>query len=182
MVRVEPWGFALSFLRERGRGGAAAAARPEALEGRFIEVGTVRRGATPRRTRFSRRIGGLMATARYIVTDVDVSVRFYTAALGFELRQDMSPAFASVARGDLELWLAGPAASASRPMPDGRRPEPGGWNRIVIEVDDIEALVSTLRAAGHRFRNDVISGPGGKQTLLEDPSGNAIEIFEPARR
>jgi len=123
-----------------------------------------------------------MATVRYIVSDVDAAVRLYTDALGFELRQDMRPAFASVSRGDLELWLAGPAASASRPMPDGRKPEPGGWNRVVIEVQDIEALVSTLKAAGHLFRNDVISGPGGKQTLLNDPSGNPIEIFEPARR
>ncbi len=123
-----------------------------------------------------------MATVRYIVKDVDEAVRFYCDNLGFAITNDMRPAFCAVAKGDLKLWLAGPAASASRPMPDGRQPEPGGWNRFVVEVEDIEALVRRLKAAAHPFRNDVISGPGGKQTLLEDPSGNPIEIFEPARR
>jgi catechol 2,3-dioxygenase-like lactoylglutathione lyase family enzyme len=121
-----------------------------------------------------------MATIRYIVTNVDESVSFYCGRLGFAIANDMRPAFASVSRGDLESWLAGPAASASRPMPDGRKPEPGGWNRLVIEVADIEALVATLKAARHHFRNDVISGPGCKQTLLEDHSGNPIELFQPA--
>ena len=123
-----------------------------------------------------------MATVRYIVTDVEAAVRFYCDQLGFEPGRNLpaSAAFASVTKGDLELWLAGPAASASRPMPDGRRPEPGGWNRLVVQVDDIEGLVARLKGAGHRFRNEIVSGPGGKQILLEDPFGNPVEIFQPA--
>jgi predicted enzyme related to lactoylglutathione lyase len=92
----------------------------------------------------------------------------------------MGPAFAIVARGDLRLWLSGPQTSAARPMPDGRKPEAGGWNRFVIEVEDIESLVETMKNAGIKFRNEIISGPGGKQILAEDPSGNPIEIFQPA--
>jgi len=120
-----------------------------------------------------------MATVRYIVRDVPESVDFYCSHLGFEVRQQFG-AMAIIGRGDLTLWLAGPPASASRPMPDGRVPEPGGWNRFVVEVDDIEATVARLREAGLPFRNDILSGPGGSQILLEDPSGNAIEIFQPA--
>jgi catechol 2,3-dioxygenase-like lactoylglutathione lyase family enzyme len=119
-----------------------------------------------------------MATARYLVRDVDAAVRFYTQRLGFALRQQFGPAMAIVARGDLTLWLAGPLSSAAKPMPDGRRPEPGGWNRIVIEVDDIARVVTELRAAGVALRNDVVRGPGGQQILCEDPSGNAIELFQ----
>jgi len=123
-----------------------------------------------------------MATVRYLVADVDAAREFYTGQLGFELVEQFGPAIAMVRYGDLTLWLAGPVASAARPMPDGRKPEPGGWNRLVVEVEDIEARVAQLRAAGARFRNDVVSGPGGKQILVEDPSGNPIELFEAAPR
>lgn len=92
----------------------------------------------------------------------------------------MGPAFAIVSKGDLNLWLSGPQSSAARPMPDGRQPESGGWNRFVVEVDDIEAVVNTMKAAGIKFRNDIVTGPGGKQILVEDPFGNPVEIFEPA--
>ncbi len=119
-----------------------------------------------------------MATMRYVVREVESSVEFYTKNLGFQLVEQMGPAFAIVARGDLHLWLSGPQTSAARAMPDGRKPEPGGWNRIVIEVDDIESLVDSMKTAGVSFRNEIISGPGGKQVLAEDPSGNPIEIFE----
>jgi catechol 2,3-dioxygenase-like lactoylglutathione lyase family enzyme len=122
-----------------------------------------------------------MGTVRYLVRDVDRAVAFYTGRLGFELEQQMGPAFARVRRGDLTLWLAGPTSSAARPMPDDRRPEPGGWNRFVIELDDLAGLVATLRAAGASFRNDIVTGPGGKQIVLDDPDGNPIELFE-ARR
>jgi catechol 2,3-dioxygenase-like lactoylglutathione lyase family enzyme len=122
-----------------------------------------------------------MATVRYLVADVERAVSFYVDRLDFEVEQEMLPAFARVRRGDLMLWLAGPASSAARPMPDGRSPEPGGWNRFVIEVDDLEVTVAGLREAGATFRNDIVSGPGGKQILLEDPDGNPIELFE-ARR
>ena len=123
-----------------------------------------------------------MATVRYLVADVDAAREFYTGQLGFELVEQFGPAIAMVRYGDLTLWLAGPVASAARPMPDGRKPEPGGWNRLVVEVEDIESRVAQLRAAGARFRNDVVSGPGGKQILVEDPSGNPIELFEAAPR
>jgi catechol 2,3-dioxygenase-like lactoylglutathione lyase family enzyme len=122
-----------------------------------------------------------MATVRYLVGDVERAVSFYVDRLDFEVEQEMLPAFARVRRGDLTLWLAGPASSAARPMPDGRSPEPGGWNRFVIEVDDLMVTVASLREAGATFRNDIVSGPGGKQILLEDPDGNPIELFE-ARR
>lgn len=119
-----------------------------------------------------------MATVRYLVDDVEACVAFYTEQLGFEVQRRMGP-LVIVTRGDLELWLAGPETSAARSMPDGRRPEPGGWNRIVIEVDDIQARVAAIREAGGRFRNDVISGPGGQQILAEDPAGNPVELFQP---
>jgi catechol 2,3-dioxygenase-like lactoylglutathione lyase family enzyme len=122
-----------------------------------------------------------MATVRYLVGDVERAVAFYVEQLGFEVEQEMLPAFARVRRNDLTLWLAGPTSSAARPMPDGRSPEPGGWNRFVIEVDDLAASVAGLREARATFRNDVVSGPGGKQILIEDPDGNPIELFE-ARR
>ena len=121
-----------------------------------------------------------MATIRYLVKDVEASIAFYTNHLGFDLDERMGPAFARVAKGDLSLWLSGPQSSAARPMPDGRRPEAGGWNRFVIQVEDIESLVATMKAAGVSFRNDIITGPGGKQIVAEDPSGNPIEIFQPA--
>lgn len=125
-----------------------------------------------------------MATVnvRYMVHDVNASVAFYTNHFGFTLLSDAAPAFADVVRGDLRLLLSGPTSSAGRPMPDGRRPEPGGWNRIHFVVEDLTAEVARLRAAGVRFRNDVVTGPGGSQILLDDPSGNPIELFQPARR
>jgi len=117
---------------------------------------------------------------RYMVDDVDAAIAFYTGLLGFQLLTSAAPAFADVRRGNLRLLLAGPKSSAGRPMPDGAQPRPGGWNRIHFVVDDIEAEVARLREQGARFRNDVISGPGGKQILLEDPSGNVVELFQPA--
>jgi catechol 2,3-dioxygenase-like lactoylglutathione lyase family enzyme len=119
---------------------------------------------------------------RYMVDDVDESVAFYSKLLGFELLTSASPAFADVKRGNLRLLLAGPASSAGRPMPDGRKPGPGGWNRIHFIVDDIDAEVRRLRDEGATFRNDIVTGPGGKQILLEDPSGNVVELFQPAVR
>ena len=119
---------------------------------------------------------------RYMVDDVDASIAFYTELLGFEVLSNASPAFADVRRGNLRLLLAGPKSSAGRPMPDGATPGPGGWNRIHFIVEDIDAQVAQLREKGATFRNDVISGPGGKQILLEDPSGNVVELFQPAAR
>jgi catechol 2,3-dioxygenase-like lactoylglutathione lyase family enzyme len=118
-----------------------------------------------------------MASVRYLVHDVDAALPFY-AALGFTLAQRMGPPFAIVARGDLTLWLSGPGTSASRPLPDGRAPAPGGWNRLVIEVDDLDAAMTALRAVGTRFRSEPVTGPGGRQVLAEDPSGNPVELFE----
>ncbi len=119
---------------------------------------------------------------RYMVDNVDAAVAFYTTHLGFALLSNAAPAFADVTRGDLRLLLSGATSSAGRPMPDGRRPEPGGWNRIQLLVTDIEAEVARLRAAGVPFRNDIVRGPGGAQILLEDPSGNLVELFQPARQ
>ena len=117
---------------------------------------------------------------RYIVDHVNAAIGFYTTHLGFELLSSAPPAFADVKRGNLRLLLSGPASSAGRPMPDGTKPVPGGWNRIEFVVDDIVAEVDRLRGAGLRFRNDIVTGPGGKQILFDDPSGNPIELFEPA--
>ena len=119
-----------------------------------------------------------MATVRYIVDDVVLAIPFYES-LGFQLLQNMGP-IAMLGLDDLVLWVAGPGTSARRPMPDGRAPEPGGWNRLVITVPDIDAAVARLRTTGAKFRNDIVSGPGGKQILIEDPSGNCIELFQPA--
>jgi catechol 2,3-dioxygenase-like lactoylglutathione lyase family enzyme len=119
-------------------------------------------------------------SVRYMVDDVDRAVEFYTRQFGFEPGLNASPAFAEVIRGNLRLLLAGPKSSAGRSMPDGRRPGPGGWNRIHFVVDDVAAEVERLRAAGVSFRNEIISGPGGQQVLLDDPSGNPIELFQPA--
>jgi len=119
---------------------------------------------------------------RYMVDDVAAAIAFYTELLGFELLTSAAPAFADVRRGNLRLLLAGPKSSAGRPMPDGAQPGPGGWNRIHFDVDDIDAEVARLREMGATFRNDVISGPGGKQILLGDPSGNVVELFQPAHR
>lgn len=121
-----------------------------------------------------------MVSVRYMVDDVEKAIAFYTSALGFEVLTNFAPAFADVARGRLRLLLSGPASSAGRPMPDGAKPGPGGWNRIHLIVEDIEAEVARLRDADVRFRNDILSGPGGKQILLQDPSGNVVELFQPA--
>jgi len=119
---------------------------------------------------------------RYLVDDVNAAIAFYTEHLGFSLLSNASPAFAEVARDDLRLLLSGPTSSAGRPMPDGRQPGPGGWNRIEFVVDDIAAEVERLRGAGARFRSDVVRGPGGTQIVFDDPSGNPIELFQPADR
>jgi catechol 2,3-dioxygenase-like lactoylglutathione lyase family enzyme len=120
---------------------------------------------------------------RYIVDDVDAAIAFYTELLGFELQMRPAPPFAMLTRGDLRLLLNSPGGQggAAQPTPDGRMPEPGGWNRFQIEVDDLEADVERLRAAGARFRNEIVTGRGGRQILLEDPAGNAVELFEPDR-
>lgn len=121
-----------------------------------------------------------MAQVRYIVLDVDDSVEFYTQKLGFVLKQQYGPAMAIVTHGDLDLWLAGPTASASKTMPNGDIPAPGGWGRFVLPVEGIDSLVDQLKSEGVVFRNEVITGPGGKQVLCRDPSGNTIELFERA--
>jgi len=115
-----------------------------------------------------------------MVDDVQTAVDFYTTHFGFTLRSSAAPAFADVTRGNLRLLLSGPTSSAGRPMPDGRRPSPGGWNRIELVVDDLAAEVERLRAAGLTFRNEIVTGPGGSQILLDDPAGNPIELFQPA--
>ena len=119
---------------------------------------------------------------RYIVDDVDAAVAWYTNHLGFSLLSSAAPAFADVTLGSLRLLLSGPTSSAGRAMPDGDRPRPGGWNRIHLIVNDLPAEVARLRAAGVKFRNDIVTGPGGSQILLTDPSGNLVELFQPARR
>jgi catechol 2,3-dioxygenase-like lactoylglutathione lyase family enzyme len=121
-----------------------------------------------------------MVNVRYLVEDVKAALEFYTTHLGFTVRTAHLPAFADITRGHLRLLLSGPASSAGRPMPDGRRPAPGGWNRIHLIVADLPAEIDRLRAAGVTFRNDIVTGPGGQQVLLEDPSGNPIELFVPA--
>ena len=118
---------------------------------------------------------------RYQVKDVARSVTFYTTHLGFTLEHQQLPAFASVSLGDAQLLLSGPQASGSRPMPDGQSQQPGGWNRVVLKVTDLPAFIDALKKAGLRFRNDMETGPGGKQIQIEDPDGNPIELFEPAR-
>ena len=123
-----------------------------------------------------------MVSVRSMVDDVEAALAFYTKLLDFKVLTSFPPAFADVARGNLRLLLSGPTSSAGRPMVDGAKPGPGGWNRIHLIVDDIESEVARLRAAGARFRNDVLSGPGGKQILLQDPSGNVIELFQLAAR
>jgi len=121
-----------------------------------------------------------LVSVRYMVDDVDAAVDFYTNHFGFTVLSSAAPAFADVVRGRLRLLLSGPASSAGRPMPDGRTPEPGGWNRIHLIVEDLATEVQRLRAAGLTFRNDIVSGPGGRQVLVEDPAGNPIELFQPA--
>ncbi len=121
-----------------------------------------------------------MASFRYLVKDVDQAVSFYSELLGFELKQKFGPAMAILEKNDFTLWLAGPLSSAAQPMPDGRKPEPGGWNRFVLQVEDLESLVEKLKTQQVSFRSGMIKGPGGSQILCEDPSGNVIELFEAA--
>lgn len=125
--------------------------------------------------------GFRFAGVRYQVADVDRSVAFYTQHLGFRLEQQAGPAFASLTSGTFHLWLSGPGSSGSRPMPGGRPQEPGGWNRLVLEVENLPTRVEAMKKAGFRFRNEIETGPGGKQIQLEDPDGNPVELFEPAR-
>ena len=119
-----------------------------------------------------------MAIIRYLVRDVDVAVVFYVNMLGFELVEKWGPPFAMVKHGDLTLWLSGPESSAARPLTDGSKPAPGGWNRLVLETDDLVSLMEKLTQSGAHFRSEIVSGPGGKQVLVNDPSGNPIELFE----
>ncbi len=123
-----------------------------------------------------------LVNVRYMVDDVKSAVAFYVNHFGFTERTNFAPAFADVVRGNLRLLLSGPSSSAGRPMPDGRTPEPGGWNRIHFLVDDLEAEVERLRSAGVTFRNEIVSGPGGQQIVLDDPAGNPVELFQPAAR
>ncbi len=123
-----------------------------------------------------------LVSVRYMVDDVGEAIDFYSANFGFELGRDARPAFADLIRGNLRLLLAGPESSAGRAMPDGRKPGPGGWNRIHFVVEDIAGEVERLRGAGVSFRNEIVTGPGGQQILLEDPSGNPIELFQPSGR
>jgi catechol 2,3-dioxygenase-like lactoylglutathione lyase family enzyme len=120
-----------------------------------------------------------MATLRYLVNDVDASLPFY-AALGFKEKERWGPPFVMLALGDLALWLSGPGSSASRPLSDGSKPAPGGWNRLVIQVENLSAAMAAIEPTGARFRSEPVQGPGGKQVLVEDPSGNPIELFEAA--
>ena len=139
----------------------------------FTQTATLRRSRMP---------NDEIINVRYMVDDVEKSIAFYTELLGFELLTSAPPAFADVKRGNLRLLLSGPKSSAGRPMPDGATPGPGGWNRIHLIVDDIDTEVGRLRDADATFRNDVVEGPGGKQILLQDPSGNVVELFQPAQR
>lgn len=123
-----------------------------------------------------------MVSVRYIVNDVEAAVAFYTTHLGFRLLTSALPAFADVARGDLRLLLSGPTSSGGRTLSDGRRPAPGGWNRIHLIVEDLAGEVERLRKAGLSFRSDIVTGPGGSQIVLDDPSGNPVELFQPATR
>ncbi len=121
-------------------------------------------------------------SVRYMVHDVEAAIEWYTKHLGFTVISKAAPAFADVMLGSLRLLLSGPTSSAGRPMPDGARPGPGGWNRVHLIVDDLPSEIARLRAAGVQFRNEIVTGPGGSQILATDPSGNLVELFQPARR
>ena len=143
-------------------------------------AGTSVRNGTSRSAQTSY-LSQMLHGVRYLVTDVSRAVAFYTTHLGFTLEHQQLPAFAAVSLGDFKLLLSGPGASGSRPMPDGRRQQPGGWNRVVLHVDDLPARIEELKKAELHFRNNMETGPGGKQIQVEDPDGNPIELFEPAR-
>lgn len=119
-----------------------------------------------------------MASFRYLVHEVEVAISFYTESLGFKLEEQYGPAMAILSKDDFTLWLAGPISSAAQPMPNGKKPEPGGWNRFVLEVENINELTFKMKADGVIFRNEILKGPGGQQVLCEDPSGNVIELFQ----
>ena len=123
-----------------------------------------------------------VVNVRYMVQDVSAAVHFYTKHFGFEVVTDAPPAFADVIRGNLRLLLSGPSSSAGRAMPDGAKPGPGGWNRIHFITDDLQSEIERLKDEGVSFRNEVVTGPGGSQILLQDPSGNLVELFQPAER
>ncbi len=154
-----------------------------AVDGRADDSPSAPASAKPDDKGKDKKPGFRAGAVRYQVKDVDRSVAFYTKHLGFEVEQrsGAGAAFASVSNGVLTLWLSGPKSSGSRAMPDGRKQGPGGWNRIVLEVDDLPMHVEAMKKAGLRFRNEIEKGPGGKQIQLEDPDGNPIELFEPAR-
>lgn len=120
-----------------------------------------------------------MGAVRYFVSDLESAIAFYSNQLGFECLERWGPAFAMMQWEDTQLWLAGPETSAAKPMPDGKKPEPGGWNRIVVQVEELDVLANSLRESGIRFRGEILSGPGGSQVLIEDPDGNPIELFCP---
>jgi glyoxylase I family protein len=147
------------------------------MVGQAVEEPTDDTGSKNKRLKF--RAGAI----RYQVKDVDRSVEFYTQHLGFKVERHFGAGapFASVSNEGLTIWLSGPDSSGSRPLPDGRKQEPGGWNRIALEVDDLPSSIEALKSAGVRFRNEIVEGPGGKQIQLEDPDGNPVELFQPAR-
>ena len=147
----------------------------------MVTANDIRRATQPQRIREHAFIEGVHGI-RYQVTDVARSAAFYTTHLDFVVEHQQLPAFASISLGDVSLLLSGPQASGSRPMPDGRRQEPGGWNRVVLRVRDLPAFIEKLKKAGLRFRNEMETGPGGKQIQIEDPDGNPIELFEPAQK
>ena len=151
-----------------------------AVGGRGDEKPTPRAPAKPDGKGEDKKPAFRTGAVRYQVKDVGQSVEFYTKHLGFKV-EIAAPAFAAVANGNLILWLSGPKSSGSRALPDGRKQEPGGWNRIVLEVDDLPSRVAELKKTGLRFRNEIEKGPGGRQIQLEDPDGNPVELFEPAR-
>jgi glyoxylase I family protein len=146
----------------------------------FMATSTARQSSNRQAGSGSQRLVKSFWGVRYQVKDVSRSVAFYTEQLGFELDHQHLPAFGQVSMGDLKLILSGPGASGSRPLPDSRQQEPGGWNRVILEVEDLPGRIESLKAAGVRFRNEMEVGPGGKQIQLEDPDGNPIELFEPA--
>ena len=181
--RTRGWCIGASRIpRSKTRRAASRIGRSNALPPNWSAASRFRFTYFPRCQRGLRMANDEIVNVRYMVDDVDEAIAFYTNVLGFEVLTSAAPAFADVQRGKLRLLLSGPKSSAGRPMPDGAKPGPGGWNRIHFLVDNLDAEVARLRAAGAPFRNDVVEGPGGKQILLQDPSGNVIELFQPAAK